>query len=91
MQLTSNTTVQDKSLLNSLEQAARVIGLHVYANEIEIMYFKQERSILYLRSRPLKSEEKFTFLGSNISSLERDVNIQLAKTWNDIDLYGSLN
>ena len=36
-------------------------------------------------SRPLKFVDLFAYLGSNISSIERDVNILLAKALNAID------
>ena len=51
-------------------------------NKTEFMSFKQEAT---LRGRPLKLHDKFTYLGSNISSSEIDVNILLAKDWTAID------
>ena len=38
----ANTLAQAESLLHSLEQAAGDIGLHVNANKIEFMCFKEE-------------------------------------------------
>ena len=46
------------------------------------MRFKQEGT----SDRPLKFVNKFTYLGSNISSTESNVDIRLAKTWNAINL-----
>ena len=37
--------------------------------------FKQEEAISTLSSKPLKLVDQFTYLGSNISSTESDVNI----------------
>ena len=41
----ANTPTQAKSLLHSLEQAARKVGLHVNANKTEYMSFNQEGNI----------------------------------------------
>ena len=38
----TNTPAQAESLLHSLEQAARVIGLYLNANKTEFMCFKQK-------------------------------------------------
>ena len=83
--LLANIPANAESLLNSLEQAARGIGLHMNANKTEYMYFKWEGSSSTLSGRPLKLEEKFTYLCSNISSTEDDVNIYLVKAWTSID------
>ena len=53
------------------------IGLHINANKKEYMWFKQEGTISTLSGRPLKFMDKFTYLNSNISSTERDVNIHI--------------
>ena len=49
------------------------------------MSFKREGAIFTLSGKPLKLVYKFTYFGSNISSIESDVNIRLAKAWTDID------
>ena len=43
------------------------------------MYFKQGDAVSTLNVKPLKSIDQFIYLGSNISSIERDVNIRLGK------------
>ena len=43
--LLANTPTQAKSLLHSLEQAARGIGLHMKVNKTEFRCFKWERTI----------------------------------------------
>ena len=48
------------------------------------MYFKQKGAIFILNRKPLKLVDQFTYLDSNISSTESDVNILLAKAWNAI-------
>ena len=43
--LLANTPAQAESLLNSLEQAAGNIGLHLNADKTEYMYFNQKDNI----------------------------------------------
>ena len=47
--------------------------------------FKQKAAISTLIDKPLKLVDKFPYLGSNISSIESDVHIRLAKAWNAIE------
>ena len=74
--LLANTPDQTKSLLHSLKQAAGGIGLNLNANKTEFMCFKQEGAI-----STLKFVDQFTYLGSNISSTESNVNIYIGKSW----------
>ena len=48
------------------------------------MSFK-EGTISTLSSKPLNLLDQLTYLGSNISSIESDVNIRVVKTGNAID------
>ena len=63
--LLANTPIQAQSLLYSLELAA---------DKIEFMCFKQSGDISTLNGRSLKLVDKFTYLGSSISSTENDIN-----------------
>ena len=83
--LLANTPNQTRSLQHSLEQAVRVIGLHVNADKTEYMFFNQERDISTLNGGSLKLVDKFTYLSSNISSTESDIKMCLAKVWAAID------
>ena len=81
--LLANTPAQAESLLLRLEQTAEGIDLHVNAYKTEYMCFKWG-AISTLNGRPLELD-KFTYLGSNISSTESDVSTCLEKTWTAID------
>ena len=81
----ANTPAQAGSLLHSLEQAPGNIGLYVKANKTEYMCFNHRVNISTLNSGSLKLEDKFTYLGSSVSSTENDINTRLAKTWTAID------
>ena len=45
------------------------------------MCFNQTGDISTLNSRSLKLVDKFTYLGSSVSSTERDINTRLAEAW----------
>ena len=83
--LLANTPAQAKSLLHSLERAASGIGLHVNADKTDFMCFNQRGNFSTLDGWSLKLVDKFTCLGSNISSTENDINTRLAKAWTAID------
>ena len=88
--LLANILAQAESLLRSLEWAADGIGLHVNTDKTEYMCFNQRGDISTLKSGFLKLVDKFTYLGSSVSSTENDINTQLAKAWTAIDRsYGS--
>ena len=80
-----NTPNQAETLLHSLERAVAVIGLHVNAHKTEYMCFNQACDISTLVRTSLKLVEKLTYLGSSISSTEKDIDTRLTKAWTAID------
>ena len=83
--LLANTSTQAESLLHRLERAAAGIGFHVNADKTEYMYFNKRGDNSILNGSSLKLVDKFTYLGSSVSSTEKDINTRLAKVWTDID------
>ena len=81
----ANTPNQAETLLNSLERAAAGIGLHVNTHKWEYMCYNQTGDISTLDGTPLKLVDKFTYLGSSISSTEKDIDTRLTKVWTAID------
>ena len=81
----ANTLNQAKTLLHSLERAAASIGLHVNAHKTEYMCYNQTDNISTTDGTPLKVVDKFTYLGSSISSTEKDIDTRLTKAWTAID------
>ena len=73
------------TLLHSLERAAAGIGLHVNANKTEYMCYNQTGNIATLDGASLKLVNKFTYLGSSVSSTEKDIDTRLTKAWTAID------
>ena len=83
--LLANAPAQAETLLHSLEQVAASIGLHVNAHKTEYMCFNQTGDISTLNSSSLKLVDKFSYLGSSVSSTETDINTRLAKAWTAIN------
>ena len=50
-------------------------------DKTEFMSFKKQGDISTLDGKPLKPVEQFTYLGSNISSTESDVNTRIGQAW----------
>ena len=65
--------------------AAGGIGLPVNVDKTEYMCFNQGGCISTLNGGSLKVEDKFTYLGSCVSSTKNNVNMRLAKAWTAID------
>ena len=81
----ANTSTQAEALLHSLERAATGIGLHVNAHKTEYICFNQTGDISTLGGSSLKLVDKFTYLGSTVSSTEKDIDTRLTKVWTAID------
>ena len=74
-----------QALLHSLEHAAPGIGLHVNTHKTEYMCFNQTGDISILNGSALKLVDKFTYLGSSVSSIETYTDTQQTKAWTAID------
>ena len=74
----ANTPNQAETLLHSLE-------LHVNAHKMEYMCFNLAGNISTLDGSSLKLVDKFTYLGSSVSSTKKDIETWLAKAWTAID------
>ena len=61
--------------------AARSIGLYMNSDKTKFMCFKQDGAISTLNGKPLKLLDHFTYLGSNISSTESNINICIGKAY----------
>ena len=71
-----NAPTQAETLLHSLERPAAIIGLHVNAHNGDISA---------LDGSSLKLVDKFTYLGSSVSSTEKDIVTRLTNVWTAID------
>ena len=77
--LLANSSNQAETLLHSLERAAAGIGLHVNAHKTEYMCYNQTGDISTLDGTSLKVVDKSTYLGSSVSSTEKDIDTRLTK------------
>ena len=83
--LLPNTPNQNETLLHSLERAATGIGLHVNAHKTEYVCYNQTGDISTLDGTSLKLVDKFTHLGSSVSSTEKNIYTRLTKARTAID------
>ena len=83
--LLANAPAQAETLLHRLEWATAGISLHVNAQKTEYMWFNQTGNISTLNGSSLKLVDKFTYLGSSVSSTKTDINMWVAKKWTAID------
>ena len=68
----ANTPNQAETLLHSLERAAAGIGLHLNAHKTEYMCYNPTGDISTLDRTSLKLINKFTYLGTIVSSTEKE-------------------
>ena len=83
--VTGEYTYQAETLLHSLERAAAGIGLHVNAHKTEYMCYNQTGDMSKLDRTSLKLVDKLTYLGSSVSSTEKDIDTRLTKAWTAMD------
>ena len=83
--LLTNTPTQAETLLHNLEWAAACIGLHVNADKMKYRCFNQRDDISTLNGSSLKLVDKFTYIGCSVSSTEKDIKMQLTKSWTAMD------
>ena len=83
--LLANIPNQAETLLHRLERAAAGIILYVNACKTEYMCFNQAGDISTQNRTSLKLVNKFTYLGSSVSSTEKDIDTRLMKAWTAID------
>ena len=81
----ANTPNQAETLVHSLERAAESIGFHVNAHKTEYMCFNRTGDMSTQEGTSLKLVDKFTYLGSSVSSIEKDIDTRLTKAWTAID------
>ena len=60
------------------------VDLHFNAHKMEYMCFNQTGDISTQGGSSLKLVDKFTYLGSSVSSTEKDINMRLVKAWTAI-------
>ena len=85
MALLANKLNQAEILPHSLERAASGSGLHVNAHKTKYLCYNQTGDISTWDGTSLKLVDTFTYLGSSVSSTEKDIDTRLTKAWTAID------
>ena len=67
------------------EQAAMEIGLYINAKKTEFVKFHQEGDIRLLNNTSIKAVDDFVYLGSNIKSTEKDIEVKKGKAWSALN------
>ena len=73
-----------------MERAAAGIDLSVKTLKPEYMCYNQTGDISTLGGTSLKLVDKFTYLGSSVSSTEKDIDTRLTKAWTAIDRFSKI-
>ena len=82
----ANTPNQAETQLHCLARAAAGIGLNINLHKTEYMCFNQAGHISTRDRTSLKLVDKFTYLGSSVSSSVKDIDTRLTKAWTAIDM-----
>ena len=78
--------IQDATyLLHNIENTAKEIGLYINAKKTEFISYNHQGTIQTVEGENIKSVLDFTYLGSNIASTEKDINIRIKKAWGAIN------
>ena len=77
----SDTTEDATTLLYRIEQAAKMIGLHINEKKTEYMVFNNTGDIRATNGEKLKQVDDFQYLGSHLASTENDIQIRMTKAW----------
>ena len=87
METQNTSTLQQEYYKGTLQlrTSAGSIGLYVNAHKTEYMCYNQTGNISTLDGTPLKLVDKFTYLGSNVASTEKDIDTRLTKAWTAIN------
>ena len=72
-------------ILEDKANATSYPNLHVNAQKTEYMSFNQGDDISTQVETSLKLVDKFSYLGSSVSSTEKDIDTWLTKAWTAID------
>ena len=71
--------------MHILEKSAAFTGLNVKATKTGFMCYNQDGAIEILNKTLLKKVDDFVYLGSNITSTEKDVPIRISKACSALD------
>jgi len=79
----SNHVNQAQTFLYQLEDAARTVGLTINSSKTKVMTFNQPREVNLLtrEGKKLDIVSEFKYLGSRMSSTEKDITARIQQAW----------
>ena len=88
--ITDADYADDIAILANTPDQAETSGLYVNAHKTEYMCYNQTGDISTLDGTPLKLVDKFSYLGSNVTSTKKDIDTRLTKAWTAINRLSSI-
>ena len=79
-----------EKLLHVLEEKANSVGLRVNIRKTQNFNINTDNKVRYVNGTQLKYVDNFTYLGSEISSMDKEIKIRIAKSWNALDKLSSI-
>ena len=81
--IVTDKTSEATIILHKIENTAKEIGLNINSSKTEFISINQgeNEKMKSLNGKDIKKVSDFKYLGSNIQSIEKDMNIRLAKSW----------
>ena len=83
--LLSDTADEAQVLLSRVEEAAKIIGLHINETKTEFLLFNHHGQIRASSGEQLKHVNDFMYLGSRMSSCSKDIDTRKAKAWSALN------
>ena len=88
--LLANTIEEAEKLLHHIELAAREVGLHINAKKTEYMSINDAGLMKSLDDQIIQEVLDFVYLGSNVQSSEKDMEIRITKAWAALNKLASI-
>ena len=79
--ITSDNLQNATKLLHSIEEAAQETGLYMNPKKTKFMTYNVEGQMSSLSGSKIKHVSSFVYLGSNIHSTNKDIEVRKAKAW----------
>ena len=79
-----------EKLLHGLEDKANSVGLRVNIRKIQNCNINTDHKVRSVNGSQLKSVDNYTYLGSEISSVDKEIKIRIVKSWSALDKLSSI-
>ena len=79
-----------EKLLHVLEEKANSVRLRVNIRKTQNFNINTDHKVRSVKGTQLKSVDNYTYLGSEISSMDKEIKIRIAKSWSALDKLSSI-